>query len=108
MFRHTLLLAYRSFLRFKSTFFINLVGLSTGLAGALLIYLWVNDELLVDRFHEKDSQLFQVMKNASYSGNEITTYEATPGRLPEALAAEMPVVEKAVAVKPWSNKQSVL
>jgi hypothetical protein len=63
MFRHALLLIYRNFLRFKSTFFINLIGLSTGLACSLFIYLWVNDELQVDTFHEKDSQLFQAMLN---------------------------------------------
>lgn len=36
MFRHNLLITYRNFLRYKSTFLINLMGLSTGLACALL------------------------------------------------------------------------
>ena len=31
MFRHNLLITYRNFLRYKSSFFINLIGLSTGL-----------------------------------------------------------------------------
>jgi hypothetical protein len=39
MFFHNLLLTYRNFLRFKGSFFINLAGLSTGLACTLLIYL---------------------------------------------------------------------
>src|SRR5690242_1759871 len=42
---HNLLIIYRNFLRFKSTFLINLLGLSTGLTCLVLIYLWVNDEL---------------------------------------------------------------
>ncbi|HKZ37114.1 MAG TPA: hypothetical protein VJ184_05660, partial [Chryseolinea sp.] len=63
MFRHNVILIYRNFKRFKSTFFINLIGLSTGLACTLLIYLWVNDEWNVDKFHEKESQLFRVMLN---------------------------------------------
>ena len=41
MLPYPLLLIYRNFKRFKSTFFINLIGLSTGLACALLIYLWI-------------------------------------------------------------------
>lgn len=98
MFRHTLLLAYRSFLRFKSTFFINLIGLSTGLAGALLIYLWVSDELAVDKFHEKDSRLYQVMQNVPTGDDRITTMDSTPGLLGEAMLAEIPEVEKAVVV----------
>ena len=36
MLPYPLLLIYRNFKRFKSTFFINLIGLSTGLAGALV------------------------------------------------------------------------
>ena len=54
MFRHNLLLIYRNFKRYKSSFLINLTGLSTGLACTLLIYLWVNDELSVDKFHITD------------------------------------------------------
>src|SRR5258706_11725803 len=56
MHKHTLLLVYRSFLRYKSSFFINLIGLSTGLACALLIYFWVSDELNVDKFNAKDAR----------------------------------------------------
>src|SRR5687768_124862 len=43
MFRHNLLIAFRNFLRYKSSFLINLTGLSSGLACTLLIYLWVSD-----------------------------------------------------------------
>ncbi len=94
MLRHNLLLIYRNFRRFKSTFFINLIGLSTGLACALLIFLWVKDELSVDRFHEKDAQLFQVMENLKSVG-KINTTESTPGLLAESLLEEMPEVEYA-------------
>lgn len=96
MFHHNLLLIYRNFKRFKSTFFINLIGLATGLACALLIYLWVNDELSVDKFHEKDSQLFQVMEN-QHNTESIVTTEETPGLLAEALAEEMPEIEYAAS-----------
>ncbi|MFC4874588.1 ABC transporter permease [Negadavirga shengliensis] len=99
MLRHNLLLIYRNFKRFKSTFFINLIGLSTGLACALLIFLWVRDELAVDRFHEKNSRIFQVMKNYTDSQG-INTGENTPGLLARALAEEMPEVENAVSVFP--------
>ncbi|QNF32800.1 ABC transporter permease [Adhaeribacter swui] len=99
MIRHTFLLIYRHFLRFKGTFFINLVGLSTGLAGAIVIYLWVYDELHFDKFHEKDKQLFRVMENW-HDGNGITTKPETPHQLAAALVAEMPEVEYATTVTP--------
>lgn len=107
MFRHNLLLAYRNFLRYKSTFFINLIGLSTGLACALLIYLWVNDELRVDKFHEKDSQLYQVM-HIVQTPNSIQSFEGTPGLLARSLAEEIPEVVSAVAVRPSFNHKGIL
>jgi putative ABC transport system permease protein len=63
MFKHNLLLSYRNFKRHKGTFLINLAGLSCGLACALVIYLWVNDELSFDKYHVNDSRLYQVMTN---------------------------------------------
>jgi putative ABC transport system permease protein len=103
MFRHNLLIIFRNFKRNKSSFFINLIGLSTGLACALLIYLWVNDELQVDKFHKNDKQLFQVMKNGKSADGRILTFEWTPGPLADALAEEMPEVERAVTVMPNVN-----
>ena len=101
MLRHTLLLIYRNFKRYKSSFFINLTGLSTGLACVLLIYLWVNHELNVDKFLENDSQLYQVMQNLP-TPNGIETTEHTPGLLAQALLEEMPEVKYATSVAPSS------
>lgn len=94
MFQHNWLIIIRNFKRFKGAFFINLIGLSTGLSCALLIYLWVNDELKMDKFHEKDSQLFQVIERAQHS-DRTAINEHTAGLLPEALVKDMPEVEYA-------------
>jgi len=101
MFKHSLLLIFRNFKRFKSTFFINLIGLSAGLVCVLLIYLWVNDELGVDRFFENDDRIFQVMQNTKADAG-IQTMEATPALLAKALASEMPEVEYSLSVVPPS------
>jgi ABC-type antimicrobial peptide transport system permease subunit len=61
----------------------------------LLIYLWVNDELNVDKFHEKGSQLFRVMLNDP-STEGIRTAPSTQAILAEALAEDMPEIEYAV------------
>ncbi len=99
MFKHYLLIIFRNFKQNKTSLFINLVGLSTGLTCALLIYLWVNDELSVDKFSENDRQLFQVMQNIK-NENGIETLEATPGHLAEALAEDIPEVKYATTVIP--------
>ena len=96
MFKHNILIIFRNFKRNKTTFLINLIGLSTGLACALLIYLWVSDEINVDKFHAKDGRLYQVMQNYPLA-NGILTIEATPGNLADALVAELPDIEETVS-----------
>ncbi len=105
MFKHYLILIYRNFLRAKSYFFINLVGLSTGLACTLLIYLWVRDEFRMNSFHEKNERLFQVMEHQQYA-DEVMTTSSTPGILAETLKEEFPEVEHA-ATTTWINKYTL-
>ena len=99
MFKHNLILAIRNFKRYKSSFLINLIGLTSGLACTLFIYLWVNDELNVDKFHEKESQLYQVMEHQQYA-EDIMTTTSTPGLLANELKENFPEVEYA-ATTSW-------
>lgn len=107
MIRHTLLLAYRSNKKYKSSFFINLIGLSTGLACALLIYLWTTDELSYDKYHEKGSRLYQVMAN-HHKPEGITTSNDTPGLLADALVDEIPGIEYAACTSGGTPQQFTL
>lgn len=96
-------IAWRNLLKDRQFTFLNLIGLSAGLACAVLIYLWVDDETKVDRFHANDNRLYQVMKN-KHLPNGIETVEYMPGLLAGTLAAEMPEVEYAVAVHPAGTR----
>ncbi len=108
MFKHNILISIRSFQRFKSTFLINLTGLATGLACALLIYLWVNDETGIDRFHENDDQLYIVLQHNRW-GDEVETDEFTPRMLAASLLEEFPEVEKAIAVnEDWAETPGII
>jgi ABC-type antimicrobial peptide transport system permease subunit len=97
MFRHNLLIAFRNLRRHRGSFIINLVGLSTGLACALLIYLWVNDELSVDKFHKNDKELYQVMEISKENGS-VTVHDGTQGPLAEVMLKDLPEVAAAVPV----------
>lgn len=97
MFKHHLLITFRNVKKFKGSFLINLIGLSSGLACTLFIYLWVNDELHFDKFHKKDKQLFQVME-LSKENNELVVHDGTQGLLADAMAKDLPEVESAVSV----------
>lgn len=110
MLRHFLVLTLRNFYRNKTAFFINLIGLSTGLACVLLIYLWVNDELSVDKFHENDTELYAIKHNLGMGGG-IKTLRHSPTPLAAALADEIPEVDMAVAVNDffhWRNQLGLL
>lgn len=109
MFKHNILISFRSQRRYKSSFFINLTGLSTGLACSLLIFLWVHDELNVDNFYKKGEQLYEVMLNIPIGSGEILTTDATPGPLVQALTEEMPEVEVALIVSyPMSETNGII
>ncbi len=110
MLRHNLLIAFRNFMKYKSTFLINIAGLSTGLATVFMVYLWVNDEWNKDKFNSKDERLYQVLQNLRESDGSISTGPGTVGILAEVLANEIPEVEYAVSVVPpsWFVTESTI
>jgi putative ABC transport system permease protein len=61
---------------------INLVGLAIGLACCLLIFLWVQDELSFDRFHENKAQLYCVIRQEvdakDETGNVVVPFALAP------------------------------
>lgn len=95
MLKHNILVTFRGFKRHKLTFFINLIGLSTGLAASLLILLWVQDERSVDTFHEKDDQLYWAMTHFELPAGPVT-WNYTSGRLGRTMIEKYPEVEDAV------------
>ena len=109
MFKYSLKIAWRNILKDRSFTLLNLIGLSTGLACTLLIFLWVHDERSVDQFNENDGRLFQVMANWQ-TPQGVQTGENTPGLLARTLTADMPEVEYAVPVIPpsWFDKKGII
>jgi putative ABC transport system permease protein len=91
MFKTNLKIAWRNLVKDKQFTFINVFGLTAGLACALLIFLWVNDELSYDKFFINDDRLYQLIENHS---------EESSGLLIEAVKNQIPGVEFAAAVAP--------
>lgn len=89
-------IAWRNQWKHKGAFLINVIGLSVALAAVFFISLWVRDELSVDKFHENDSQLYQVME-VGHANNTVNVLEQSQGLLAESLAKDFPEVEKATA-----------
>lgn len=104
MFQNHFKLAWRNLIKNRQFTFLNLLGLSTGLACTILIYLWVSDEMHMNKFSVNDERIYQVMQPSTDGNGAI---ENTPGLLADALQKEMPEVEYAASVIPstwFSNK----
>ena len=97
---HNILISLRNFARNKTAFFINLCSLTSGLVCALLIYLWVADELAMDKFHENDERIYYVTATYTHAGT-TTVGDYTPSPLAEAMLADFPEVERAVSMSPF-------
>lgn len=102
-------IAWRNIRRDVQFTFLNLLGLAIGLTGALMIYLWINDELHVDKHNEKDAQLYQVLQNIPKE-NTVETAEYTAGILAKSLAEEFPEVTYATPILPasWFSSQGIV
>ncbi|WP_298477431.1 ABC transporter permease [uncultured Maribacter sp.] len=92
MVKNYLKIAWRNLIRNKSFSFINIVGLSLGLASSIFIFIWVKDERAIDTFHENGEQLY-VVTSREYTGNEIFDSYDTPGLLAEELKDKIPEIE---------------
>jgi putative ABC transport system permease protein len=88
-------LAYRSIVKDKAYSFINITGLAVGLASSILIFLWVQNELSFDKFHQNAGQIYRVTCNFGESKSA-----ANSAGMPAGLKAEMPVVKNTVRLYP--------
>ena len=68
MLRNYFKIAIRNLAKNKGYTFINIAGLATGMAVALLIGLWIWDELNFNRYHKNYDRLTQVWQNNIYNG----------------------------------------
>ncbi|MGV3585764.1 MAG: ABC transporter permease, partial [Adhaeribacter sp.] len=66
-------LAFRNLWRNKVFSFINIGGLSLGLACCMLIFLYIKDEISYDRFHAKKDQIYRVTANITNEGDVTKT-----------------------------------
>lgn len=98
MLKHNLLITLRSFKRYQNTFWINLTGLTVGLAAFMLIFLWVNDEISKDQFHVKGDQIYQVLRTKRTSDRPTRTHDSNSELLIPEMKAELAEIEMAVPI----------
>jgi len=93
MFRNYLKIAWRNTLNNKVYSALNIVGLATGMAVALLIGLWVTDQYSYDRFLPGYQQAYQVEMNLTSQHTGTTTQTSIALPLTEVLRKEIPGIK---------------
>ncbi|MBE7170846.1 MAG: ABC transporter permease [Williamsia sp.] len=94
-------IALRNLRRSKGFSAINILGLAIGMASALLILLWIQNEVSYDRFHEKKDRIYEAWNRAAFSG-QLQAWNTTPKVLARTLEKDFPEVEQSVRVN-WQN-----
>lgn len=84
MIRNYLKIALRNLRRNKGYSFINIAGLATGMAVAIMIGLWIHDELTYDHYHKNHNHIAQVYQSQTFNG-KIGTGPAIPRPLEVAM-----------------------
>jgi len=95
MIKSYFLIAIRNIFRNKLFSTVNIMGLAFGMASALLIFLWIGDELNVDQYHANVDRIYRVMENQRYTDGKIFTFAATPGPMAPFIKEKFPEIEKA-------------
>jgi putative ABC transport system permease protein len=72
MIKNYLKIAWRNLIKNKTFSFINIGGLAVGMAVAMLIGLWIWDELSFDKYHQNYDRIAQVMQNKTSNGTVNT------------------------------------
>ncbi len=94
MFSHYLKITLRNIARQKGYAFINITGLAIGLVCAILIFIWIRDEVSVDKFHDNVENLYRIEEDQVYSG-EIFHVGVTPYPIAPVLRDEIPEILEA-------------
>jgi len=94
-------IAWRNMLKSKVYSSINIIGLAIGMTVALLIALWIKDELTFDHYHENHAQLAQVMTTQTFNG-ETGTGQAVAMPLGNELRSKYPADFKYVSMASWN------
>src|SRR5450432_3853257 len=101
MFKNYFTIAWRNLLKSKIYSAINIIGLATGMAVAILIALWIWDELSYNNYHKNHETFAQVMTTQTFNG-ETGTGPAVAEPLGEELRSKYGSDFKAVSMSSWN------
>jgi len=102
MYKSYLKIAWRNLLKTRGYSFINITGLAMGMTVAMLIGLWIWDELSFNAYFDNRDRLAQVMVNQTHEG---TVYTGTMVQMPlaDALRSGFGSDFDAISLTSWNS-----
>ncbi|HEV3252335.1 MAG TPA: ABC transporter permease, partial [Puia sp.] len=101
MIRNFLKIAFRNLWRSKGFSAINILGLTVGMASAILILLWIENEMSFDGFHKNKDSLYEAWDRETFD-TELNCWNTTPKILGPTLKLDYPEIENTTRVH-WGN-----
>jgi ABC-type antimicrobial peptide transport system permease subunit len=98
--------AWRNIIRTIGYSTLNVLGLATGMAVALLIGLWVYDQYSFDKFLPEYQSVYRVQRNFDSNGDTLT-FQTTSLKLAAALRNQIPEVQY-VAESDWMGEHGLM
>ncbi|MEO6637319.1 MAG: ABC transporter permease [Ginsengibacter sp.] len=95
-------IAWRNLIKSKVYSLINILGLATGMAVAMLIALWIWDEFTYDRYHSNHDELAQVMTTFIGNDNKMETGQAVSMPIGDELRSKYGSDFKNVSMASWN------
>ena len=92
MIKSFIVIAWRNLTRNKAFSFLNISGLAIGMASAVLILLWIQNEISFDRFHKNRDYIYEAW-NRGQMDDKIQCWDNTPKILGLTLKKDYPEVE---------------
>ncbi len=93
MIKNYLLSLYRNIVRNKFYSILNILGLSIGIAAAIFILLYVQDEVSYDKYNEKYERIYRVESDFTIGGKH-DQFAIVPIPMGPALKMEYPEIEE--------------
>jgi len=97
MFNNYFKTAWRNIVHHKGYSFINIFGLAVGIAGCILIMVWVQNELSFDRFNNKADRIYRLYHDLTLN-NKTRITPLTSAPVAPALRQSFPEVESAFRI----------
>jgi putative ABC transport system permease protein len=99
MIRNYFKIAWRNLWRHKRMTSINIAGLGIGMAAAVLIAMWVQNELSFDRNQADADNIYRIKVNLAISKTETWVWETSPYILGDFATRQIPQISEMARVR---------